>query len=106
MFKERLNAGECLLLFDGLDEAPDRKTREYATDLLEAVATTWKQCPILVTSRPSGYQDRSVLPNFEPSHIESLNDAAVGTFLDRWSSALHPTDTQAATAHRQELLQA
>ncbi|PZN68802.1 MAG: hypothetical protein DM484_30845, partial [Candidatus Methylumidiphilus alinenensis] len=105
-FKERLNAGECLLLFDGLDEAPDRKTREYATDLLEAVASTWKRCPILVTSRPSGYQDRSVLPNFQPSTIEALNDQAVETFLDRWSRALYPTDTLAAEAHRQALLQA
>jgi predicted NACHT family NTPase len=105
-FKERLRAGECLLLFDGLDEAPDRQAREFATELLEAVAATWKACPILVTSRPSGYADRTVLPNFEPSHIESLNDAAVGTFLDRWSSALHPTDTRAAAEHRQELLQA
>ncbi len=105
-FKERLNQGDCLLLFDGLDEAPDRKTREYATELLEAVAATWPKCPILVTSRPSGYQDRSVLPNFQPSTIEALNDHAVETFLDRWSRALHPTDTTAAEAHRQALLQA
>ena len=105
-FKERLNQGDCLLLFDGLDEAPDRKTREYATELLEAVAATWKLCPILVTSRPSGYQDRSVLPNFEPSTIEALNDHSVQTFLDRWSHALHPTDNQAAEAHSHELLQA
>ena len=105
-FKQRLNQGDCLLLFDGLDEAPDRKTREYATNLLEAVAATWKQCPILVTSRPSGYQDRSVLPNFQPSTIEALNDHAVETFLDRWSRALHPTDTKVAEAHRLELLQA
>ena len=105
-FRKRLNVGECLLLFDGLDEAPDRKAREFATELLEAVAATWLKCPILVTSRPSGYEDRTVLPNFEPSHIETLNDAAVGTFLDRWSSALHPTDTKAAANHRQELLQA
>ena len=105
-FKERLNQGDCLLLFDGLDEASDRKTREFATELLEAVAATWKQCPILVTSRPSGYQDRSVLPNFQPSTIEALNDHAVETFLDRWSRALHPTDTKVAEAHRLELLQA
>ncbi len=105
-FKERLNAGECLLLFDGLDEAPDRKAREFATHLLEAVAATWKECPILVTSRPSGYEDRTVLPNFEPSHIEALNDHAVETFLDRWSRALHPSDAKAAQDHRQELLHA
>jgi formylglycine-generating enzyme required for sulfatase activity len=105
-FKERLNAGECLLLFDGLDEAPDRIAREFATHLLEAVAATWEACPILVTSRPSGYEDRAVLPNFEPSHIEPLNDHAVETFLDRWSRALHPSDALAAQAHRQELLQA
>jgi len=105
-FKDRLNAGECLLLFDGLDEAPDRKAREFATHLLEAVAATWKKCPILVTSRPSGYEDRAVLPNFEPSHIEALNDHAVETFLDRWSRALHPSDAMAAQDHRQELLHA
>ena len=105
-FKKQLNAGECLLLFDGLDEAPDRQSREYATELLETVAATWKQCPILVTSRPSGYEDRSVLPSFQPSQIEALNDAAVQTFLDRWSRALHPSDTAAAAAHRQELLHA
>ncbi len=105
-FKEKLNQGDCLLLFDGLDEAPDRKAREFATNLLEAVASTWKDCLMLVTSRPSGYQDRTVLPNFEPSHIEALGERAVETFLDRWSRALHPDNTKAADTHCQELLQA
>ncbi|CAG0967918.1 partial Hercynine oxygenase, partial [Gammaproteobacteria bacterium] len=67
---------------------------------------TWKKTPIVVTSRPSGYQDRSVLAGFEPSHIEPLSDRAVETFLDRWSLALHPTDSVVASAHRRELLSA
>ncbi len=87
-FQQQLQQGRFMLLFDGLDEAPDETRRARAAALIEAVASTWKGCPILATSRPAGYEDRAVLPGFASSQIESLGDQSVQTFLERWSAAL------------------
>jgi predicted NACHT family NTPase len=83
-FAERLKAGGALVL---LDEAPDERRRELALRLIEAVAKAYPSCPVVVTSRPVAYADRSVLPGFEPIRIEPLGDEAVDAFLTRWSRA-------------------
>ena len=99
-FEEKLRKGGFLLLFDGLDEAPDRVSRGRATELIEAVARVWEDCPIVVTSRPAAYENRSVLPSFVASQIEVLSDGAVAIFLERWSRALYPNQPAEAEAHR------
>lgn len=102
-FQQQLQQGRFMLLFDGLDEAPDETSRARAAALIEAVANTWKDCTILATSRPAGYEDRAVLPGFASSQIESLGEQSVQTFLERWSDALFPGKPEAAQNHRQEL---
>src|SRR5262249_7131238 len=88
-FEETLEKGGALLLLDGLDEAPDRAGREHVVRLIEAVANTWKDTRIIVTSRPGAYTGMAIVPDFAITHVVPLDDAAVETFLGRWSEVLH-----------------
>jgi formylglycine-generating enzyme required for sulfatase activity len=105
-FTGKLKAGEILVLLDGLDEAPAEREREQALRLIRAVAKAYRDCPLVVTSRPVAYAGRSVLPQFVPSRIEPLGDHAVHTFLTRWSGALFKHNPAGAARHRDELLRA
>lgn len=60
------------MLLDGLDEAPDERQRELALGLIRSVAKAYRGCPLVVTSRPVAYADRTVLPGFDLSRIEPL----------------------------------
>ncbi len=105
-FTGKLKKGEVLVLLDGLDEAPDERQREWALRLIRSVAKAYAECPLVVTSRPVAYADRTVLPGFELSRIEPLGDEAVTTFLTRWSQALFKDNTAGADKHRKDLLAA
>ncbi len=101
-FRERLLGGPCLLLLDGLDEAPDRIARESLSRLIENVCSAYEKCRVVVTSRPPAYTGEAVLPGFAHVQIDPLEPDAVRTFLDRWSRALWG-DAAEAVAHRDEL---
>jgi len=105
-FRARLEAGDLMVLLDGLDEAPGRQGRERAVKLIESVAGAWPGCPVVVTSRPGAYPDRAVIADFDLARIEPLDDSAVRTFLGKWSEALHKDDRPAAERHSAELLAA
>lgn len=97
-FWERLSAGECFLLVDGLDEAPGRTQREAVARLLKKLAQSFPKCRIVATTRPSAYTDAVVLPGFAQAAIDPLDDNAVETFLDRWSRALYEGNPATTTA--------
>ncbi len=105
-FTAKLKAGKMLVLLDGLDEAPDERQRALALRLIRSVAKAYADCPLVVTSRPVAYGDRSVLPGFDLSRIEPLGDEAVATFLTRWSQALFKDNSAGADKHRKDLLAA
>ena len=105
-FTDKLKTGKLLVLLDGLDEAPDERQRAQALRLIRAVAKAYGDCPLVVTSRPVAYADRSALPVFDLSRIEPLGDEAVATFLTRWSQALFKDNTAGADKHRKDLLAA
>ena len=101
-FGQQLREGPCLLLLDGLDEAPDRLARESLSRLIENVSTAYEACRVIVTSRPPAYTGEAVLPGFTHAQVDPLDQDAIRTFLDRWSRALWG-DAAEAEAHRDEL---
>jgi formylglycine-generating enzyme required for sulfatase activity/predicted MPP superfamily phosphohydrolase len=102
-FRRALKEGDCCLLLDGLDEAPDDQQRKRARGLIETLGQAYKDCPLVVTSRPAAYQDKAVLAGFTHTHIEALDAAAIDGFLARWSRALFPESEMRAERHREEL---
>jgi formylglycine-generating enzyme required for sulfatase activity len=105
-FDRKMHEPQTLVLLDGLDEAPDTRIREKMARLLEEATERYKECRFLVTTRPGAYQGLSTLAEFHPVKIDDLDDEAVGTFLQHWSTALHPGDPKTAATHEQELLEA
>jgi formylglycine-generating enzyme required for sulfatase activity len=92
-----------VVLLDGLDEAPDRVTRESLARLIENVASAYPAARIVVTSRPGAYVGEAVLPGFAHVQIEPLDESAVHTFLERWCQALWPESAAEAAGHLNEL---
>lgn len=92
------------MLLDGLDEAPDRVSRQRLSKIIENAARTYGKCRFVVTSRPSGYTSEVGLPGFAHATINPLSDEAVETFLTRWCEALYADNREAACRHLDELL--
>lgn len=104
--RDRLQRGPCLLLLDGLDEAPDRRARESIARLVEHAAGAFPNTGIVVASRPGAYADASVLDGFAHTRIEPLDDAQIAAFLERWCAALYGDRPAEAHRHRAELVDA
>ena len=105
-FQEQLKSGLCTVLFDGLDEAPDRLSRRRLVEWIEAVAGAYEKCRLVVTSRPAGYTGEMRLEGFAHAHIDLLSDEAVRTFLARWCKALYSENPGAADTQCRDLLSA
>lgn len=98
-FSRKLKSG-CLLLFDGLDEAPDRARRKNLAHLLAKLDGWAGPSRIVVTSRPSAYGGETSITSYRTIQIAPLGDKAIGIFVDNWCRALYPGDEAAAAKHR------
>jgi MoxR-like ATPase len=103
-FREKL-AGTCLLMLDGLDEAPDRVQRKAMARLIERAAGVHGTARVVATSRPPAYGGETVIPEFVTIQIGPLEDEAVAKFVENWCRALHG-DGDKAAAQQAELLDA
>jgi formylglycine-generating enzyme required for sulfatase activity len=105
-FAMKLETGQCTVLLDGLDEAPQCQVRVTVSRLIENAARAYDKCRFVVTSRPAAYTDDVVLAEFAQARIEPLSDEATKSFLRRWCAALYVQDAAAAEQHCRELLAA
>lgn len=78
-------AGRLYLLLDGLDEVGSLQAREAMVTRLRALAESCPGCPMVVTSRITGYEQAS-LPRegWRTLVIEPFNDDQIRKFLERW----------------------
>ncbi|MBI5650246.1 MAG: SUMF1/EgtB/PvdO family nonheme iron enzyme [Chloroflexi bacterium] len=88
---QMLNNGECLVIFDGLDEvAPQR--RRVARAAVEAFAQRCADNRFLVTCRVRSYQNDARLPSFAMETLDQLDDDKVNKFIADWYAALAGAD--------------
>jgi hypothetical protein len=87
-FREKLAGGSCVLLLDGLDEAPRREERESVARLFEQATDAFRECQFVVTTRPLAFTGESILAGFETVQIEPLQTAAIEKFLEHWCDAI------------------
>jgi len=105
-FELQLTRGPCLLLVDGLDEAPNEAARETVSRLIEKAAHAWPNCRFVVTTRPKAYEEEVMLAGFHDARIGPFEPAAVRLFLERWAAALIADNPERAKRHARELIEA
>ena len=107
-----LEAGECILLLDGLDEVPDQRVRRDTVNAVEAFVNTYPKNRYVVSSRIQGYQG---IPHFSSEFIEAyvneFSDEDIETFVKNWYLAvkgmlLSPLDRQRADDLSEDLRRA
>jgi class 3 adenylate cyclase/energy-coupling factor transporter ATP-binding protein EcfA2 len=81
----RLHDQPSLVLFDGADEVSDARQQEHILRDIAALAESYPQARIVVTSQALGYQS-AVLRDagFHHYAIEDLNNRQITSFLERW----------------------
>ena len=88
-FRRKLDQGGCLLMVDGLDEAPNRRMRESIARIFESAARSFPKADFLVTTRPQTNVGDAVLdPSFHPVRIGALDRPEIEVFFDHFARAL------------------
>ena len=91
-FRHKLDDGGCLVMVDGLDEAPERRMRERIARLFEHGA--YPECDFLVSTRPQTNVGDAVIEHFHPVRIGDLEFPEIRTFFDHFARALALTDAE------------
>jgi hypothetical protein len=99
-FRERLKAGGCHVLMDGLDETPDELSRERLARLIPEAAGAFDGCRFTVTSRPEG---KTPIADFEEALIADLEPEAIRAFLAKLAKQLYQDDETRERAFREDL---
>jgi formylglycine-generating enzyme required for sulfatase activity len=89
-FLPYLQKGEAILLLDGLDEVPTEEKRQRVSQWIhQQVHLTFPRCPVIVTSRFSGYRGGAVLPGYYLRlEIQDYQLQQVKQFLENWLTAV------------------
>jgi predicted NACHT family NTPase len=107
--EERLDAGQCLMLLDGLDEISDhrmrieiqREIKEFILTCSDLFDTSSHLTRFLVTTRVAGY-DQAAFPTCPHYTIAELTPEQIDTFLPRWCRAILRLDPAFAQAAENE----
>ncbi len=90
----------ALLIIDGLDEVTDAGKRAQLCNLLEEIAHTHPDLPIIATSRIVGYREmgRRLGRGFEHLTLCDLSPEDKDSFAKRWCALTLPAETAATAA--------
>jgi DNA replication protein DnaC len=91
-FSRKLEEGGCLVMVDGLDEAPEHRMRERIARIFERATRAFAKCDFLVSTRPQTNVGDSVLEGFEPVRIGDLELPEIRFFFDHFARALALSD--------------
>ncbi|MET9412669.1 HEAT repeat domain-containing protein [Streptomyces klenkii] len=107
LLRHRLENGQALVVFDGLDELFDPRVRDDVTRRIAGFTARYPSLRVVVTSRVIGY-DRHTLDAADFRHymIQSLDDEQIATFTSNWYEAVCPVDKQEAGRLRTRLTEA
>ncbi|HIJ86045.1 MAG TPA: hypothetical protein HPQ00_17835, partial [Magnetococcales bacterium] len=94
-WQSSLEAGEVLLLLDGLDEVSDAGVRERVFAIFRDAESHWPNCTMVVTSRPFAAEKLESM-GFHRVVIDPFGAAETREFINRWSAALynHPIEVE------------
>lgn len=109
-FAEALQAamanGNCLLVFDGLDEAPTGQ-RPLVRLAVEEFCASHPGNRALLTCRIRSYEGKACLEAFEPVTLAPFDDGQIAGFIAHWYDALpQKFNAQQAAAKKADLQEA
>lgn len=84
----RTKMGNCIFLFDSLDELPSPEIRDLMVDTITKNSRQWNKCKFVIASRPLALSGNAIPLGFEIVGIEPLQNEEIRSFLGRWSSQL------------------
>jgi energy-coupling factor transporter ATP-binding protein EcfA2 len=82
-FAKKLKKGQCLVLFDGLDEVADTEDRKKVSIWIETQIATYPRCHFIITARPQGYLSAPV-KGAQMLEVQAFNSAQVRQFVKAW----------------------
>lgn len=100
----RLEAGEVLLLLDGLDEIADDTSRAWAAQAIGQMHSRFPNSRIVVTCRVYAYRDAALLPPpFQAATLQPLDGATRDDFIRRWYQAVLLHSTEVSDDQREQV---
>ena len=99
-FLAALQAGNCVVLIDGLDETSDELQRDRLAKLIRQAAAAYDGCRFVVTSRPEG---KVPIAGFEEALIADLDPGDIRQFLAKLAKQLYSTDEIKERQFREDL---
>ena len=91
---DRLDAGNCFVLLDGLDEVADEMLRTQVYRVVNAAVEHWQGNRFVVTSRPFGYQAVAGARDMESIRISRFGNDEILEFIQRWVTAIYPDEDE------------
>ena len=99
-FQTRLEAGECTVLLDGVDEVASLPTRHRVSRLVERFTLTYPCNRYVVTSRIVGYTGGAWLgADYAVTTVRDFTDADVERFVQGWNRAVEVVLADGATSY-------
>ena len=94
--RQRLEAGECLVLLDGLDEVPTARRHEVAR-WIESFSATYRGNRVVVTSREVGFVGLE-LPGGMTVTIRPFDDRQIREYVVAWCRAYRAWEANLSAA--------
>ncbi|MCH7233003.1 NACHT domain-containing protein [Glycomyces sp. L485] len=91
--RQRLEAGRCLVLLDGLDEMAGVEARQEVARWIKAQMTCYPKCDFVVTARRQGY-DNTVLADLDTLRVQRFDHAQVEQFVRQWCYSVRCQETE------------
>ncbi|MCP4658191.1 MAG: NACHT domain-containing protein, partial [bacterium] len=105
--REAIEAGQCLVILDGLDEITVPQLRIAVTARIESLVHAWGGNRFLVTSRIVGYERSPLTRDFQHATLCELTIADRERFVELWYAAIKAEIRDRSLAAREaELIEA
>ena len=100
MLRARLEAGQALLMLDGLDEITDPQARAIFCQQVEQMVVAYPNAPVIATSRIVGYREMGYKlgQGFEHLTLADLTREEKEDFAHRWCALTELPERRAAAA--------
>jgi energy-coupling factor transporter ATP-binding protein EcfA2 len=103
-FRHFIEHGECILLFDGMDEVGTAAQRIEMRDLIESLSRAHSGNRVVVSSRPTGYEAAPLdQREFDTFSLLDFDDDDIKQFITNWYRAVEGRNDSEAKVGAEKL---